>query len=66
MTKSDLLREMHGNAHIKIEHLEKASQILGAVEGLRIWEAKELLECCIGALQRLDICYRESREDTTL
>ena len=62
--KDKLLDEMQGRSLIKAEKKERASQILGAVEGLRIWEARELLEHCIGALQRLDVSYRESREDT--
>ena len=65
MTKSELLDEMQKRSHIKEADRERASQILEAIEGLRIWEARELLENCIGALQRLDVCYRESREDTT-
>jgi DNA-directed RNA polymerase specialized sigma24 family protein len=35
---------------------ERASQILKAVEGLKIREATELLEACIGALGCLRIC----------
>ncbi len=65
MTKTALLDEMQRQSRIKETDRERASQILEAIEGLRIWEARELLENCIGALQRLDVCYRESREDTT-
>lgn len=65
MTKAALLDEMQKQSRIRETNRERASQILEAVEGLRIWEARELLEQCIGALQRLDVSYRESREDTT-
>lgn len=65
MTKAALLDEMQKQSRVKGANRERASQILEAVEGLRIWEARELLENCIGALQRLEVCYRESRDDTT-
>lgn len=60
MTKDALLDEMQKQSCIKGVNRERASKILEAVEGLRIWEARELLEICIGALQRLDVCYREA------
>lgn len=65
VTKLALLDEMQKQSRIKEVHRERASQILNAVEGMRIWEARELMEQCIGALQRLDVCYSESRDDTT-
>ncbi len=60
MTKTALLDEMQRQSRIKKANRERASQILEAIEGLRIWEARELLENCIGALQRLDVCYKET------
>jgi len=60
MTKEALLDKLQKNRLVKEKDRDKASQILDAVEGMSIWEAKELLEHCIGALQLLDVCYRES------
>ena len=60
-----LLDEMQKQSHLKEADRERAAQILEAVEGMSIWAARELLERCIGALQLLDISYREPRDDTT-
>ena len=38
---------------------QRASQILRAVEGMRIWEAKELLEKCEGVLFMTEVHYRQ-------
>lgn len=65
MTKAELLDKMQERLHLKEADREKAAQILEAVEGMSIWAARELLERCIGALQLLDICYKELRDDTT-
>lgn len=45
---------------------ERASHILKAVEGLSIWEARELLEKCAAVLQLLEIRYKRSSDATTL
>lgn len=37
------------------KHKEKASQILRAVEGMSIWEARELLQACSSVLERTKI-----------
>lgn len=60
MTKDELLDEMQKRSCIKEANRERASQILGAIEGMKIWEARELLGCCIGAIQRLDVRYKDS------
>lgn len=65
MTRADLLNKMQEQLCLKKVDREKAAQILETVEGMSIWAARELLECCIGALQLLDISYREPRDDTT-
>lgn len=44
---------------------QRASKILRAVEGLGIWEAKELLESCIEWLNATKIHYKKSLGDTT-
>lgn len=58
MTKTELLDEMQRQGRINDQTREKASQILEAVEGLSIWEARGLLEHCIGAFQLLSVSYR--------
>jgi len=60
MSKEELLDRMKNVLRLRETDREKASQILDAVEGMSIWEARELLKRCIGALQLLDIRYRES------
>ncbi len=55
----------HGQMICLSKHREKASQILKAVEGLSIWEARELLQACGAALVRTEISYSSSRSDTT-
>lgn len=51
-------------------HLEKerkrASQILAALEGLSVWEARELLEDCQSSIELLKVSYSLSCCDTTL
>lgn len=54
-----------GNSFRTTEDKERASQILKAVEGMRIWEARELLERCMGALELTEIHYKEALEETT-
>lgn len=44
---------------------DRASQILKAVEGMDIWEARELLGVCADVLEMLTISYRMPRSDTT-
>lgn len=44
---------------------EEASQILKAVEGMRICEARELLQACSSVLERTEISYNTSCSDTT-
>lgn len=44
---------------------ERATQILKAVEGMKIWEAKDLLEECIGTLNMVRVSYSRPCDDTT-
>lgn len=44
---------------------DRASQILNAVEGMCIWEARELLGACADILESLTISYSTPRSDTT-
>lgn len=60
MTKEALLDKLQKNSLVKEKDRDRASQILDAVEGVSIWEARELLEHCIGALQLLDVRYRDA------
>lgn len=60
MSKTELLDKTGTALHLKKEDRERASQILDAIEGMSIWEARELLERCIGALQLLDVRYRDA------
>ena len=55
--KEALLEKMGESLHLKETDRERAAQILDAVEGMSIWEAGELLERCVGALQLLDITF---------
>lgn len=63
---TELLKLLNsGNRFRTEEDKKRASQILKAVEGLSIWEARELLENCATVLQLLEIHYRRSSDATT-
>ena len=46
-------------------HKKRTSQILTALEGMSIWEARELLQACSSVLEQIEISYSVSRSDTT-
>lgn len=52
------LNRLLENDKIPRKNRERASQILSAVEGLTIWEARELLGACADVLEGLAISYR--------
>lgn len=55
---TELERLLDGGSRFRTEEDKKrASQILKAVEGLRVWEARELLEKCAEVLQLTEIHY---------
>lgn len=54
-----------GNRFRTEEDKERASQILKVVEGMRVWEARELLEKCAGVLELTEIHYKRSSSATT-
>lgn len=47
------------------EEKERTSQIFKVLEGMKIWEAKELLKECCDALDFTEIHYKEVRPATT-
>lgn len=65
MTQTELLDKMEKSMHLQNADRERASQILNAVEGMSIWEARELLQRCIGSFELMDIRYRCSFGPTT-
>ena len=46
-------------------HKKEASQILAALEGLSIREARELLEACHCSLELMEVTYNSFRCETT-
>ncbi len=59
MTKKDLLDKLQKEGQLKEKDRERASQILDALEGMKTWEAGQLLVRCTETLQLLDVCYKE-------
>ena len=56
---TELEKLLDGGSRFRTEEDKKrASQILKTVEGMRIWEARELLENCAVVLQLLEIHYK--------
>lgn len=65
MTQEELLDKMEKTMHLQSADRKRASQIFSAVEGMSIWEAKELLQRCISSFELLDIRYKCSFGSTT-
>lgn len=59
------LNRLLESERIREKDRERASQILNAVEGMGIWEARELLGACSDVLEALTISYKTPRSDTT-
>lgn len=52
------LNRLLESGQIHSKNRERASQILNAVEGMEIWEARELLGLCANVLELLTVSYR--------
>lgn len=59
------LDQLLENDRIHRKNRARASQILSAVEGMGIWEARELLGVCSDILESLTVSYKTPRSDTT-
>ncbi len=60
MTKEALLDKIQKHMRPNTNSRERASQILSALEGMSIWDAKELLNMCCEAIMLLDVHYDQS------